>query len=80
VEADRKPIESEDQTVEWYRKTITFLQEVVAELKRTTWPKRQEVQGTTTVVIIAVFIFAIFLFAVDYALGILYKQTIHLFR
>lgn len=66
--------------MEWYRKTITFLQEVVAELKRTTWPKWQEVKGTTTVVIIAVFIFAVFLFAVDYCLGILYKQTIHLFR
>ena len=66
--------------MEWYRKMVTFLQEVVAELKRTTWPKWQEVQGTTTVVIIAVFIFAAFLFAVDYGLGILYKQTIHLFR
>jgi preprotein translocase subunit SecE len=66
--------------VEWYRKIVTFLQEVVAELKRTTWPKWPEVRGTTTVVIIAVFIFAVFLFAVDYGLGILYKQTIHLFR
>ena len=66
--------------MEWYRKTVTFLQEVVAELKRTTWPKWEEVKGTTTVVIIAVCIFAVYLFAVDYALGILYKQTIHLFR
>jgi len=66
--------------VEWYRKSITFFQEVVAELKRTTWPKWNEVRGTTTVVIIAMFIFAIFLFAVDYGLGILYKQAIHLFR
>ena len=66
--------------MEWYRKTITFLQEVVAELKRTTWPKAGEVRGTTTVVIIAMCIFAVFLFVVDYGLGILYKQTIHLFR
>ena len=66
--------------MEWYRKAVTFLGEVVAELKRTTWPKRQEIVGTTTVVIIAMFIFAVFLFAVDYGLGILYTQTIHLFR
>ncbi len=66
--------------MEWYRKTVAFLQEVVAELKRTTWPGMNEVRGTTTVVIIAVFLFAIFLFVVDYCLGILYKQTIHLFR
>ena len=32
------------------------------------------------IVIIAVCIFAVYLFAVDYCLGILYKQTIHLFR
>ena len=41
------------------------MQEVVAELKRTTWPKWLEVRGTTTVVIIAVFIFAVYLSLVD---------------
>ena len=63
-----------------YGNTVTFLQEVVAELKRTTWPKWIEVRGTTTVVIIAVFIFAMFLYLVDIGLGFAYQRVIGLFR
>jgi len=66
--------------VEWYRRMVTFLQEVVAELKRTTWPKWPEVRGTTTVVIIAVFIFALFLWLVDLGLGRIYLETMKIFR
>ena len=43
----------------------TFLSEVVAELKKTTWPSRKEVYGTTLVVIVAVLITALYLFVVD---------------
>jgi len=64
----------------WYANTVGFLQEVMAELKRTTWPQWGEVRGTTTVVIITLFIFALFLWIVDLFLGTLYKQAIHLFR
>ena len=64
----------------WWQKTVSFLQEVMAELKRTTWPQWPEVRGTTTVVIITLFIFALFLWVVDLCLGTLYKQTVHLFR
>ena len=63
-----------------YGNTVTFLKEVVAELKRTTWPKWTEVRGTTTVVIIAVFIFAMFLYLVDIGLGFAYQRVIGLFR
>ena len=52
----------------WYQRVRTFLIEVKGELKRTTWPPRSEVVGTTTVVVITVFIFAAFLFIVDTAL------------
>ena len=54
---------------EWIRKARQFLTEVSVEMKRTTWPSRVEVQGTTVVVIVTVFIFAVFLFAVDYVLS-----------
>ncbi len=43
----------------------TFLREVRAELKKVTWPKRNEVQGTTIVVIVTCFIFGFYLWAVD---------------
>jgi len=46
----------------------SFLTEVRGELKRTSFPSNQEVQGTTTVVIVTVFIFALFLWVVDTAL------------
>lgn len=42
-----------------------FLVEVWAELKKTTWPERKEVQGTTIVVIVAVLITAAYLYAAD---------------
>jgi preprotein translocase subunit SecE len=54
---------------DWIRKVRQFLSEVLVELKRTTWPSRKEVQGTTLVVIVTICIFAVFLFAVDYVLS-----------
>ena len=49
----------------WWEKVRAFLIEVKGELKRTSWPSRKEVSGTTTVVIVTVFIFAFFLWVVD---------------
>jgi len=47
----------------------TFFQEVITETKKVSWPSFKEVRDTTIVVIIAVFIFGIFLYLVDLALG-----------
>ena len=44
---------------------VTFLSEVWVELKKTSWPTRKEVYGTTIVVIIATLIFSGFLYIVD---------------
>ncbi|MCX8161242.1 MAG: preprotein translocase subunit SecE [Candidatus Saccharicenans sp.] len=49
----------------WYKRFINFLKDVRAELKKVTWPAKQEVYGTTIIVIIAVFFFGIYLFFVD---------------
>ena len=49
----------------WWQRARTFLAEVRGELKRTTFPSRKEVEGTTAVVIVTVFIFALFLWIVD---------------
>ena len=54
---------------DWFQRARRFLSEVVVELKRTTWPTWLEVRGTTLVVILSVFVFAVFLFAVDYVLS-----------
>jgi len=49
----------------WFQRLKTFFAEEKGELKRTSWPPRKEVEGTTLVVIVTVFIFAFFLWIVD---------------
>jgi preprotein translocase SecE subunit len=46
-----------------------FLREVRAEFYKVTWPKRNEVYGTTVVVIVTCFVFGFFLWAVDIVMG-----------
>ncbi len=53
----------------WYKRSIQFLTEVWAELKKTSWPTRKEVYGTTIVVIIATIFCAAFLYVVDISLS-----------
>ncbi len=65
---------------DWLRKTRQFLAEVRVELKRTSWPSGVEVRGTTIVVIVTVFIFSLFLFAVDQVLSRLVSRVFESFR
>ena len=51
--------------MEWVNKTRAFLTDVRAEIRKTTFPSKKEVQGTTLVVILTVFVFAAYLWAVD---------------
>ena len=51
--------------MEWIEKTRGFITDVKGELKRTTFPSKREVQGTTAVVVITVFVFAAYLYVVD---------------
>lgn len=55
--------------MERLRQLRQFLSDVWAELKKTTWPGKQEVYGTTVVVIITVVICAFFLWIVDLILN-----------
>ncbi|HXH27592.1 MAG TPA: preprotein translocase subunit SecE [Candidatus Polarisedimenticolia bacterium] len=57
-----------ERGMNWVQRLRAFMTEVRSEVKRTSFPSRPEVQGTTTVVIITVFIFALFLWVVDSAL------------
>ena len=51
--------------MEWWKRFKTFLTEVVVETKKVTWPTKQEVINTTTVVVVASFIFGIYLYLCD---------------
>ena len=52
----------------WFARIRQFLEEVWAELKKTSWPARKEVYGTTLVVIITVILMSAYLWVVDMAL------------
>lgn len=60
-----------------YLKLISsFLTEVKAEVKKVTWPTKKETTGGTAVVLVAVFIAAIFLGLVDFSLSEIVKKLI----
>ena len=52
-----------------FKRLKQFLIEVWSELKKTTWPGRKEVYGTTVVVIVTVLICAVYLWVVDLILN-----------
>jgi len=56
-----------------FKKVIQFVRESRDELKRVTWPDRDEVTSFTMIVIVAVVIVSLFLYGVDTVLGMLVK-------
>jgi preprotein translocase subunit SecE len=53
-----------------------FLGEVRAEMRKVVTPSPKEVQATTSVVIVAVFLFGLFFFVVDYVFDHALQQLI----
>jgi preprotein translocase subunit SecE len=58
-----------DNIVEQWKEFTHFLGDVRGEMRKVVTPSRKEVETTTTVVIIAVFIFGLYFFVVDYICG-----------
>ena len=54
----------------WWTNLTRFLSDVRAEMRKVVVPSRNEVKVTTTVVIVAVFIFGLFFFVVDWIFNI----------
>lgn len=55
-------------------KIVVFLKEVKSELQKITWPKRDELIGSTIIVFLLVIFVAIFLGLVDSAFSLLIKK------
>jgi preprotein translocase subunit SecE len=51
-----------------------FIKEVREELRRVTWPSREEVYSTTLIVVFAVAFFGLFLWAADLLIGKGFEQ------
>jgi preprotein translocase subunit SecE len=54
-----------------FQRLVKFIKEVRNELKRVSWPSRDEIRGSTTVVIVIVLVLAVFIGLVDRALSFL---------
>jgi preprotein translocase subunit SecE len=54
-----------------------FLKEVRSEMRKVIWPARTEVQSTTTVVLVTVFIFAAYFWLVDNIIGRAIEALLH---
>ena len=58
-----------DRIKSWPERIKTFYNDVRTEMKKVTAPSFKEVQGTTMVVIVTVFLFAAYFWAVDLLIG-----------
>ncbi len=54
---------------QWWLSTREFFQDTTGEMKKVTWPSRNEVVGTTVVVIAATIVFAVYLWGCDELFG-----------
>ena len=46
-------------------KIINFFGDIVKEMKKVTWPKKEELKESTLVVLITSLVFAVFVFLID---------------
>jgi preprotein translocase subunit SecE len=58
-----------DRVKSWPQRTKNFYNDVRTEMKKVTTPNRKEVQGTTIVVIITVFLFGAYFWLIDLVIG-----------
>jgi preprotein translocase subunit SecE len=54
---------------QWPAQTKSYIEDLQQEMRRVTWPTWKQVRATTTVVIIAVFVFAAYFAIVDMLVG-----------
>jgi len=65
--------------MQWWKRLKAFLSEVVVETRKVTWPTKQEVINTTTVVVVASFIFGIYLYLCDLVFVFLTQRIFRIF-
>lgn len=54
-------------------KIINFVNDVVKEMKKVTWPSKDELKESTTIVIVVCLILATFTYVIDMAISQLFK-------
>ncbi len=68
------------KALEWLKSFPQFLKDVSLEVKKTSFPSRAEVTNTTTVVVVVVAIFGVYLWIVDQVIFSLLNQLFDRFK
>ena len=61
---------------DWFNKAKEFLSETRSEMRKVSYPSKDEVVGTTIVVIVTSAVFAVFLFAADKLITLGYQGLV----
>jgi preprotein translocase subunit SecE len=67
AEVEKKDSAVASRPKQWIASMREFFRDTAGEMKKVTWPTRNEVVGTTIVVIAATIVFALFLWVCDLA-------------
>jgi preprotein translocase subunit SecE len=57
-------------------KIIAFFTDVVREMKKVTWPKRDDLQESTVIVLVVCLVIAAFVYVVDAAVTLVLQQIL----
>ena len=68
-----------DQIKSWPQRVKSFYNDVRTEMRKVTTPSRKEVQATTSVVLVAVFLFGLYFFIIDYVINAGVDRLFHAF-
>lgn len=56
-----------------------YISDVRVEMKRVAWPNRQEIYGTTVMVILTTFLFGFYFYVCDGIFGVLSRRILNFF-
>ena len=63
----------------WPQRVKSFYNDVRTEMRKVTTPSRKEVQATTSVVLVAIFLFGLYFFVIDYVINAGVDRLFHFF-
>jgi preprotein translocase subunit SecE len=68
-----------DRLRSWPDRAKSFYNDVRTEMRKVTAPSRKEVQATTSVVLVAIFLFGLYFFIIDYVINAGVDRLFHAF-
>lgn len=57
-------------------KIIAFFEDVIKEMKKVTWPKKEDLRDSTIIVLVVCLLIAAFVYVIDQGLSILLKTIL----